>query len=58
VNSWQKTFSTEEKLVVIAYLIKVNELLTYVIMLGSFIVVVMLIESKKVLREELTCLFV
>jgi len=57
VKNWQKAFSTE------ADLIKVNELLTYAIMLGSLIVVyvhfvVMLIELKKVLSVELMCLFV
>jgi hypothetical protein len=56
VKNRQKTISIDEKLV-----IKVNQLLTYAIMLDSIIVaylqfMIMLIEWKKVLSEELKCL--
>jgi len=56
VKNQQKTISIDEKLD-----IKVNQLLTYAIMLDSLIVaylqfMIMLIECKKMLSEELKCL--
>ena len=61
-NQW-KTINIEEKLHIISRLEKVNKLLTYAQMLDSLIIahiqfVIMLIELKKVLSQEVKCLFV
>jgi hypothetical protein len=60
VKNWRKAIGIEEQSGVISFK-KVNELLTYTIMLDSFIVVyvlfvIMLIELKKLLSQELKCL--
>jgi hypothetical protein len=63
VKNRHKTIGIEEKLHIIFQHQKVNELLIYAIVLDSIIVayvqfVIMLTELKKVLSEELKCLFV
>ena len=58
-NSW-KIVGTDKKLDIISTLEKVNELLTYAVMLDSLVVVyvqlvIMLLELQKALSQELKC---
>jgi len=62
VKNWRKTVGIEEKLDIVSQFKKVNELFSYAITLDSLIVayiqcVIMLIGLKKVLNQELKCLW-
>jgi hypothetical protein len=60
VKNWQQTSSIEEELVVMSRFDKGEQIVTYAVMLDSFVVyvqfVIILIELKKVLSQELKCL--
>jgi hypothetical protein len=63
VKNQRNTITVEEILDIICQLQKGNDLLTYAIMLDLFIVAhiqftIMLMELKKMLSQELKCLFV